>query len=217
MSPGSACMAVLAWFGRVRAVVAGWAAGLGCCGMVVVVGAGGVPRGSGCRVVRCGWTRPLVGVSRPAGGRAGGPPDLSWSSWPGACQGRVSPPVPVGATKSRRASGAPLGARLEASDVRALVREAHPRGGGLVGGGQVGVRKGRPGLRGPQLRGVGMVCRVEECAEWLRCSFPSAEGGVGPATSDSEVGCYLIWCGVRPRFWRRGCCLGGRELWVWEV
>ena len=41
MSPGSACMVVLAWCGRVRAVVAGWAAGLGCCGTVVVVGAGG--------------------------------------------------------------------------------------------------------------------------------------------------------------------------------
>ena len=39
-------------------------------------------------------------------------------------------------------------ARLEASDVGALVREAHPRGGGLVGGGQVGGLKGRPALRG---------------------------------------------------------------------
>ena len=65
---------VLAWCGRVRALVAGWAAGLGCCGTVVVVGAAGdgavgVPRGSGRGVVRCGWTRALVGVSRPAGGR----------------------------------------------------------------------------------------------------------------------------------------------------
>ena len=106
---------------------------------------------------------------------------------------------------------------LQASDVGALVREAHPRGGGLVGGGQVGVPKGLPALRGPQLRGMGVVCRVEECAEWVRCSFPSAEGGVEPAVSDSEVGCYLLWCRVRPRFWRQGCCLGGRELWVWEV
>ena len=40
-------------------------------------------------------------------------------------------------------------ARLEASDVGALVREAHPRGGGLLGGGQVGVPKGCPALRGP--------------------------------------------------------------------
>ena len=82
MSPGSACMVVLAWCGRLRAVVAGWAAGLGCCGTVVVVGTGGggavgFPRGSGRGVVRCCWTRALVGVSRPAGGRAGGPPDLS--------------------------------------------------------------------------------------------------------------------------------------------
>ena len=38
MSPGSALMVVLPWCGRVRAVVAGWAAGLGCCGTVVVVG-----------------------------------------------------------------------------------------------------------------------------------------------------------------------------------
>ena len=108
-------------------------------------------------------------------------------------------------------------ARLEASDVGALVCEAHPRGGGLVGGGQVGVPKGRPALRALQLRGLGVVCRVEECAELVRCSFPSAEGGVEPAASDSEVGCYLLWCRVRPRFWRQGCCLGGRELWVWEV
>ena len=113
MSPGAVCMVVLAWCGRVRAVVAGWAAGLGCCGRVVVVGAGGdgavgVPRGSGHEIVRCGWTRALVGMSHPAGGRAGGPPDLSWSSWPGGCLGRVNPPVPVGATGSSRASGAPL-------------------------------------------------------------------------------------------------------------
>ena len=114
MSPGSARMVVLAWCGRVRALVAGWLAGLGCCGTVVVVGAAGdgavgVPRGSGRGVVRCGWTRALVGVSRPAGGRAGGPPDLSCSSWPGGCRGRVNPLVPVGATGSGRASGAPLG------------------------------------------------------------------------------------------------------------
>ena len=108
-------------------------------------------------------------------------------------------------------------ARLEASDVGALVREANSCRGGLVGGGQVGVPKGRPALRGPQLRGVGVVCRVEEYAEWVGCSFPSAEGGVEPAASDSEVGCYLLRCIVRPRFWRQGCCLGGRELWVWEV
>ena len=121
----------------------------------------------------------------------------------------------------RRGAGLPAvrlsEARLEASDVGALVREANLRGGGLVRGGQVGVPKGRPALRGPQLRGVGVVCRVEECAEWVRCSFLSAEGGVEPAASDSEVGCYLLWCRVCPRFWRQGCCLGGRELWVWEV
>ena len=105
-------------------------------------------------------------------------------------------------------------ARLEASDVGALVREAHSRGGGLVGGGQVGVPKGRPALRGLLLCGVGLVCRVEECAECVGCSFQSAEGGVEPAASDSEVGCYLLWCRVRPGFWRQGCCLGGRELRV---
>ena len=110
-----------------------------------------------------------------------------------------------------------LEARLEASDVGFLVREAHPCGGGLVGGGQVGVPKRRPALRGLLLCGVGVVCRVEECAEWVRCSLPSAEGVVEPAASDSEVGCYLLWCRVGPRFWRQGCCLGGRELWVREV
>ena len=83
-------------------------------------------------------------------------------------------------------------ARLEASDVGALVRKAHPCGGGLVRGGQVGVPKGRPALLGLQLCGVGVVCWVEECAEWVRCSFLSAEGGVEPAASDSEVGCYLL-------------------------
>ena len=98
-------------------------------------------------------------------------------------------------------------ARLEASDVGALVREAHSRGGGPFGGGQVGVQKGRSALRGLQLRGVGVVCRLEKCAEWVRCSFPSAEGGVEPAARDSEVGCYVLWCRVRPRFWRQGCCL----------
>ena len=108
-------------------------------------------------------------------------------------------------------------ARLEASDVRALVREAHLCGGGPVGGGQVGVPIGRPALRGLQLCGVGLVCRVEECGKWVRCSFPSSEGGVELAASDSEVGCYLLCCPVRPRFWRQGCCTGGRELWVWEV
>ena len=106
---------------------------------------------------------------------------------------------------------------LEGSDVGALVRRVHPCGGGLVGGGQVGVPKGRPALPGPQLRGLGGVFRVGECGEWLRCSFGSADGGVEPAASDSEVGCYLLWCRVHPGFWPRGCCLGGRELWVWEV
>ena len=110
-----------------------------------------------------------------------------------------------------------LEARLEASDVGFLVPEAHPCGDGLVGGGQVGVRKRRPALWGLLLCGVGVVCRVEECAEWVMCSLPSAEGGVEPAASDLEVGCYPLWCHVGPRFWRQGCCLGGREWWVWEV
>ena len=114
MPPCSARMVVLAWCGHVWAVVSGWAAGLGCCGTVVVVGAVGggavgVPWGSGRGVVRCGWTQALVGVSFPAGGRTCGPPDPFWSSWPGGCRGRVNSPVPVGATGSVRASGAPLG------------------------------------------------------------------------------------------------------------
>ena len=94
------------WFAR-------WVAGLGCCGTVVAVGVGGggavgVLRRSGCGVARRGWTRALVGAPRPAGGRAGGPPDLSSSSWPGGCRGRVNPPVTVGATGSGRASDVPL-------------------------------------------------------------------------------------------------------------
>ena len=106
---------------------------------------------------------------------------------------------------------------LEASDVGAVARGVHPHGGGFVRGSQAGVPKGLPALRGPQLHGFRRLCWVEECAEWVRRSFPPAEGGVEPAASDSEVGCYLLWCRVRPRFWRQSCCLGGRELWVWEV
>ena len=63
-------------------------------------------------------------------------------------------------------------ARLEASDVGALVCVVHPCGGGFVGGGQVGVLKGRPALRGPELRGPEGLCRAEEGTEWVRCSFP---------------------------------------------
>ena len=106
-------MVVLVWRGCVRAVVLGRAAGLGCCGTVAVVGAGeggavGVPRGSGSGVVRRGSAWVPAGVPRLVGGRAGGPPDLSWSSWPGGCRGRVIPPVPAGVTGSGRASDAPL-------------------------------------------------------------------------------------------------------------
>ena len=59
VSFGSACIVTLAWRGCVRAVVAGWAPGLGCCGMVVAVGVGGgdavgVLRGSRRGVVRRG-------------------------------------------------------------------------------------------------------------------------------------------------------------------
>ena len=107
-------------------------------------------------------------------------------------------------------------ARLEAPDVGALVYEADPCGGGFAQGGQVGVPKGRPALPGRQLCGVGRVCRVEECAARVRCSFLPAEGGVEPARTDSEVVCYLLWCRLRPRVRRRGCCSGGRELWVWD-
>ena len=108
-------------------------------------------------------------------------------------------------------------AHLEAPDVGALVCGAHPSGSGFAGGGQVGVPKERPALQGPQLGGVRGVCWVGECAQWVRCSFLSAEGGVEPAPSDSVVVCYLLRCRLRPRFRRRGCCSGGRELWVWEL
>ena len=40
-------------------------------------------------------------------------------------------------------------ARVEASDVGALVCQVHLCGGGFVGGGQVGVLKGSQALRGP--------------------------------------------------------------------
>ena len=78
MSPGSARMVVLAWCVHVRAVLAGSAAGIGCCGTVVVVGAGGdgavgVPRGSGHGPVRCGWTRALVMCCALVAGAVAGP------------------------------------------------------------------------------------------------------------------------------------------------
>ena len=58
-----------------------------------------------------------------------------------------------------------LQARLEASDVGFLVGEAHPRGGGLVGGGQVGVPKRRPALRRLLLCGVGIM--ATDLVGWL--------------------------------------------------
>ena len=61
MSPGSARTVVLAWCGRVWAVVADWAAGFGCCGTVwrwalVVVVLLVCPGGLG--VGRCGVAGP---------------------------------------------------------------------------------------------------------------------------------------------------------------
>ena len=166
------------------------------------------PRGLG-----VGWCGVAAPGSRPGGpglvgGRTGAPPDLSWSSWPGRCQGRVIPPVPAGMTWSGRPSDATLGGKP-----RGLRR----RRAGLRGpsmrrwfrwGVQAGVPKGRPALRGPQLCRMGGVCWVEECAELVRCFFLSAEGGVEPAASDSEVVCYLLWCRLCPRFRRRGCYWG---------
>ena len=156
------------------------------------------------------WRRALL-----AGALAGSLTCLGLLGLVGVGGGRT-PLFPWG----RRGGGVPAmrlsEACLEASDVGALVRGVHPRGGDFVRGGQVGVLKGRSAFRGPQLHGPGGVCLVEECAEWVRRSFPPAEGGVELAASDSEVGCYPLWCRVRPRFWRQGCCSGGRELWVWE-
>ena len=65
----------------------------------------------GLGVVWCGVAGPGPWSGRRAilAGGTGGPPDLSWSSWPGGCRGQVNCPVPVGATGSGRASGVPLG------------------------------------------------------------------------------------------------------------
>ena len=185
--------------------------------MVEVVGADdggavGVPWRTGSGLVRRGWAWVPARVPCLDGGRARGPRELSWSSLPGGCRGRVIPPVPAGVPAMRLSA-----ACLEASDVSALVRRVHQCGGGFAGSGQVGVPKGRPALRGPQLCRFGGVSQVEECAEGVGCSFLPAEGGVEPAASDSEVVCYLLWSRLRPRFWRRGCCSGGRELWILEV
>ena len=197
-------------------------AGLGCCGTVSVVGAGeggavGFLRWTGRGVVRRGWAWVPPGVLRLVGGHAGGPPDLSWSSWPGACRGRLIPPVPAGVTGSGRASDAPLWGmprgpcRMRAGPRGPSVRLMSPP-----------VRPGGRPERTPRSQGAssvwgGGVCWVEECSEWVRCSFLSTEGGVEPAASDSEIVCYLLWCRLRPRFRLRSCCSGGRELWVWEV
>ena len=170
VSPGSASMVVLAWRGRVWAVVAGCAAGLGCGGTMVLMGAGGdgavgVLRGSGRGVARRGWTWALIGVPHPAGGRAGGSPDLAWCSWPGGCWGRVNPPVPVGGARERacqrcaslkRASRPLMSARWSAGSIRVAVASSGAarwasRKNVQPAGGQVGVPKGRPALRGPQL------------------------------------------------------------------
>ena len=61
------------------------------------------------------------------------------------------------------------------------------------------------------------MCLVGECPDWVSCSFLSAEGGVEPVASDSEVVCSLFWCRSRPRFLRWGCCSGGRQPWFWEL
>ena len=53
----------------------------------------------------------------------------------------------------------------DAPGVGALVRGFHLCGGCSDGGRQVGIPKGRSALWGPQLCGVGGICRSEECAE----------------------------------------------------
>ena len=106
---------------------------------------------------------------------------------------------------------------LEAPDVGALVRGVHVCGGGIDGGGQVGVPKGRPALEGPQLGGRGGTCWVEECAAWVGCSFLPAESGDEPAAGAPEAVCQLLRYRHRPRFRCRGCCAGGWVLWVRQV
>ena len=128
--------------------------------MLAVVNAGegvavGVPRGFGSGVVRrrCTWVP--VGVLRPVGGRAGGLSGLSWTSWPGGCRGRVISPV----SAPWQGAGVPAmrlsEACLEAPDVGAWVHGVHQFGGGFTGGGQLGLPKRCPALRGPQLCGAG--------------------------------------------------------------
>ena len=103
-------------------------------------------------------------------------------------------------------------ARLEAPNVGALVRG--PIRAVVVSLGSVrwASRKDAQPSGGPQLCGVWGVCRIEECAEWVRCFFLSADGHVEPAASDSEVVYYVLWCRFCPRFRHRKSCLGGREL-----
>ena len=105
---------------------------------------------------------------------------------------------------------------LEAPDVGALVRGFHLCRGGCTGGGQVGVPKRRPDLQGPKIYGMARACRVEECTEWVGCSFLPAGSGVEPAAGAPQVVCNLLWCHLCPRFRRRAAARGGWELLVRE-
>ena len=49
------------------------------------------------------------------------------------------------------------------------------------------------------------------------CSFLSSGSGFQPAAGVLEVVCHLFWCRLCPRFWRRGCSAGGRDVLVREV
>ena len=106
---------------------------------------------------------------------------------------------------------------LQAPDVGALVCLVDLCGDGFSGGCQVGVPKGRPALQELHLCGRGALSRVEECSEWVGCSFLPTESGVEPAAGAPEVVCDLLWCRLRQRFRRWGCCARGWELWVREV
>ena len=65
--------------------------------------------------------------------------------------------------------------------------------------------------------GWGGLCRVEDFAEWVGCSFLPARSGVEAAAGVPEVVWYLLWYRLRPRLRRGGCCAGGWGLWGREV
>ena len=98
---------------------------------------------------------------------------------------------------------------LEAPDVGALVRESiHAAVASL--GGQVGVLKRGPPLRGPERFGMGGPRLVEQSAEWVGCSFLNRRQLCqrSSATSSGAISAHVSGARVAAR--EAGSCGSGR-------